>query len=41
MPQANAHTTEIASELFDTDDLQGGMESFLRDGPGNATFNGH
>lgn len=41
VPQANAHTTAIASDLFDTDDLQGGMESFLRDGPGNATFTGH
>jgi hypothetical protein len=40
VPQATAHTTEIASELFDTEDLQGGMESFLRDGPGNATFDG-
>ncbi len=40
VPEANAHTTTIASELFDTDDLQGGMESFLRDGPGNATFQG-
>ncbi len=41
VPQANAHTTTIASELFTTDDLQGGMESFLRDGPGKATFNGN
>ena len=40
VPQANAHTTAIASELFDTDDLQGGMESFLTDGPGRATFTG-
>lgn len=40
VPQAIAHTTAIASELFDTDDLQGGMESFLRDGPGKATFTG-
>jgi enoyl-CoA hydratase/carnithine racemase len=40
VPQANAHTTAIAAELFDTDDLQGGMESFLRDGPGHATFSG-
>jgi enoyl-CoA hydratase/carnithine racemase len=40
VPEANAHTTAIASELFDTEDLQGGMESFLRDGPGRATFNG-
>ncbi|MET0915090.1 MAG: enoyl-CoA hydratase/isomerase family protein [Jiangellaceae bacterium] len=40
VPQANAHTTAIASELFDTQDLQDGMESFLRDGPGQATFSG-
>lgn len=40
VPEANAHTTAIASELFDTDDLQGGMESFLTDGPGKATFTG-
>lgn len=40
VPQATAHTTAIASELFDTEDLRGGMESFLRDGPGKATFTG-
>lgn len=40
VPEANAHTTAIASELFNTEDLQGGMESFLKDGPGNATFSG-
>jgi enoyl-CoA hydratase/carnithine racemase len=40
VPQANAHTTAIASELFNTDDLQRGMESFLTEGPGKATFNG-
>ncbi len=40
VPEANAHTTAIASELFDTEDLQGGMKSFLDDGPGNATFTG-
>ncbi|MEJ7634697.1 enoyl-CoA hydratase/isomerase family protein [Aeromicrobium sp.] len=40
VPEANAHVTAIAAELFDTEDLQGGMESFLRDGPGKATFNG-
>ncbi|MCD9199405.1 enoyl-CoA hydratase/isomerase family protein [Aeromicrobium wangtongii] len=40
VPEANAHTTAIASELFDTADLQGGMESFLRDGPGKASFEG-
>lgn len=41
VPEANAHTTEIASSLFDTDDLQGGMESFLANGPGKATFTGN
>ncbi len=40
VPEANAHTTAIASELFNTEDLQGGMESFLKDGPGHATFSG-
>ncbi len=40
VPEAIAHTTTIASALFDTDDLQHGMESFLADGPGNATFTG-
>jgi enoyl-CoA hydratase/carnithine racemase len=40
VPQAIEHTTAIASELFDTDDLQHGMESFLADGPGKATFTG-
>ena len=34
------HTTSIASDLFDTDDLQHGMASFLADGPGKATFEG-
>lgn len=37
---ANAVTTQIASELFDTEDLQHGMASFLTDGPGKATFHG-
>lgn len=40
VPEANAHTTAIAAELFDTEDLQDGIESFLADGPGKATFNG-
>lgn len=40
VPEANAHTTEIAANLFHTDDLQRGMESFLNDGPGKATFSG-
>ena len=38
--EALDHTTAIASELFDTDDLHHGMESFLADGPGKATFKG-
>ncbi len=41
LQEALDHTTAIASELFDTDDLQRGMESFLADGPGKATFEGH
>lgn len=40
VPEAIAHTTAIASELFDTEDLQHGMRSFLEDGPGKATFTG-
>lgn len=40
VPEAIEHTTAIASALFQTDDLQGGMESFLTDGPGKATFTG-
>lgn len=40
VPAAIAHTTEIASALYDTEDLQHGMDSFLADGPGNATFVG-
>lgn len=38
VPEAIAHTTAIASALFDTEDLQHGMQSFLTDGPGKATF---
>jgi enoyl-CoA hydratase/carnithine racemase len=40
LPEAHAHTTAIAAELFNTDDLQAGMASFLKDGPGKATFSG-
>lgn len=40
VPGSIARTTAIASELFDTQDLQHGMESFLTDGPGRATFVG-
>lgn len=37
---ADAATIGIASDLFDTEDLHAGVESFLTDGPGNATFEG-
>lgn len=40
VPEAIAHTTTIASALFDTEDLQHGMTSFLTQGPGQATFVG-
>lgn len=40
IPQSIEHTTEIAAGLFDTDDLQHGMDSFLTNGPGHATFTG-
>lgn len=38
--EATAHVTEIAAELFDTEDLRGGVRSFLADGPGKAAFSG-
>lgn len=40
VPEANAHITTIAAELFDTEDLRGAVKSFLTDGPGKATFTG-
>lgn len=40
VPAANARTTQIASALFDTEDLHHGMTSFLTHGPGHATFAG-
>lgn len=40
VPAAIERTTEIASELFRTEDLRHGMASFLADGPGRATFTG-
>lgn len=40
LPHAVDRTTEIASALFETDDLQHGMASFLENGPGHATFTG-
>ncbi|WP_229052721.1 enoyl-CoA hydratase/isomerase family protein [Aeromicrobium sp. Leaf350] len=40
LASTNTGTTAIAAELFDTEDLHGGMVSFLENGPGKATFNG-
>ncbi|WP_432844766.1 enoyl-CoA hydratase/isomerase family protein [Amycolatopsis sp. CA-161197] len=40
VPEANAHVTSIAAELFDTEDLRGAVKSFLADGPGKASFTG-
>jgi enoyl-CoA hydratase/carnithine racemase len=33
MPEANAHVTAIAAELFDSEDPRGAVKSFLTDGP--------
>lgn len=38
--EADAIVPEVAGPLFDTEDLKGAVESFLRDGPGKATFRG-
>jgi enoyl-CoA hydratase/carnithine racemase len=38
--EADRVTPEVAGDLFGTEDLQRGVESFLRDGPGKATFEG-
>ncbi|WP_424186143.1 enoyl-CoA hydratase/isomerase family protein [Actinokineospora sp. G85] len=40
VPEANRHVTALAADLFDTEDLRGGVASFLADGPGKATFSG-
>lgn len=40
VPQANSRVTEIASTLFETEDMRHGMESFVTNGPGKATFHG-
>jgi enoyl-CoA hydratase/carnithine racemase len=37
---ANEHVGGVAGELFDTDDLQRAVQSFLEQGPGKATFSG-
>lgn len=40
VPRAIDVTTELTAALFHTEDLQHGMDSFLTDGPGKATFSG-
>ncbi|WNV91822.1 enoyl-CoA hydratase/isomerase family protein [Umezawaea sp. Da 62-37] len=40
VPEADAHVTAIAAELFTTEDLPNAVRSFLADGPGKATFTG-
>jgi enoyl-CoA hydratase/carnithine racemase len=37
---ADARIREIASSLFNTEDLQGAVDSFLSEGPGKASFKG-
>ncbi len=38
---ADAVTPQLSGALFGTDDLPGAVASFLRDGPGKATYTGH
>jgi enoyl-CoA hydratase/carnithine racemase len=37
---ANAVTARVAGSLWNTEDLRGGVRSFLSDGPGRASFSG-
>jgi enoyl-CoA hydratase/carnithine racemase len=37
---ADARTAELTSHLFETEDCRNAVQSFLREGPGNATFTG-
>ncbi len=37
---ADEATAAIAGPLFDSEDLKSAVQSFLKDGPGNATFEG-
>jgi enoyl-CoA hydratase len=37
---ADEATAEIGAPLFETDDLQGAVDSFLSEGPGKASFQG-
>src|SRR5262245_18052742 len=38
---ADARTAELTSHLFETDDAKNAVQSFLRQGPGKATFTGN
>ena len=38
--EADRVTPEVAGALFETEDLQSAVRSFLSDGPGKATFKG-
>jgi len=38
---ADDRTAELTSHLFETEDSRGAVQSFLRDGPGKATFTGN
>jgi enoyl-CoA hydratase len=38
--EADAMVPDAVGALYDTDDLKNAVQSFLRDGPGNATFAG-
>ncbi|HVV09436.1 enoyl-CoA hydratase/isomerase family protein [Amycolatopsis sp.] len=40
VPEANAHITTIAADLYRTEDLRSAVRSFLTEGPGKATFTG-
>jgi enoyl-CoA hydratase/carnithine racemase len=38
--KADRETPKVAASLFDTEDLNRAVKSFLEEGPGNATFEG-
>jgi enoyl-CoA hydratase/carnithine racemase len=38
--KADRETPKVAASLFETEDLNNAVKSFLQDGPGNATFEG-
>jgi hypothetical protein len=37
---ADAIVPEVSGPLFETEDLQGAVRSFLAEGPGRATYRG-